>query len=134
MYLLYPQKVFTFFIFCFFILSLGWHLLLTQTAEKEKNGSDQTEIPPGGDPHDPSKYNRVLDTDFAISRSVVERSIQLVKRWRKLSGGHILIRQGDLFLSHMIIISSHYANYSIEKKEDVDDAVLSESDNSDCEK
>jgi hypothetical protein len=104
---------------------------LTKSAEKEKGGSDQTDIPEGGDPFDPSKYQRLLEVDFAVPRSVVERTIQLLKRWRKFQNGNIQLRQGDLFLSHLLIISAVYANYVIDQRDGGDDDVeMSEEESS----
>ena len=96
--------------YVFIIPPDGWELLLTQSAEKEKKGSKQTFLPEEGDPHDKFEYKRVLDTDFAIPRSVVERTICLIKRWRYLSCGLIRVNQGDTFLQDLIHIASSYAN------------------------
>jgi hypothetical protein len=101
----------------------GWAIYLTQSAVKEmEKGSDQTE----GDnvQEDPQKtlgYRRVCETCFAQPRAVVERSINLIKRWRKFTGGRIFVRSGDLFLSHLLMLAVVYANYLIAQRECDDD-------------
>lgn len=57
----------------------------------------------------------MLDPLLAKPRAVVERTILLVKRWRKLRSGHIYLKEGDMFVSWMVVIASIYANYLIDK-------------------
>lgn len=100
----------------------GWEIYLTQSALKEKeSGSDQTEGDiVGEDPQEKLGYRRVCEAAFAQPRAVVERSINLIKRWRKLTGGRIFVRSGDLFLSHLVVLAVVYANHMIAKKMDVE--------------
>jgi hypothetical protein len=88
----------------------GWELLLTQSAEKEMKGSEQTEVPQDGDPQEQNGYVRTFDTDFAVPRAVVERTINVIKRWKKLFNGTIYLRQGDSFLDDLVVIACSYAN------------------------
>lgn len=107
--------------YVFIIPPDGWELILTQTAKKEMSGSDQTEIPSGGDPHNILQYSRTLDTDLAKPRSVIERSIGLLKRYRKLSGGQMRLNQSEILLCSMIVIAVAVANYFVKKGKDSDD-------------
>ena len=108
-----------------------WELLLTQSAEKEKGGSLQTEVPVGGDPYNSLQYTRIMDTELAKPRSVIERSIGLIKRFKKVYGEQIRLNQGNLFLRYMIVIAVSFANYFIKKGKDddkSDDETTDESD------
>jgi hypothetical protein len=102
--------------YVFIIPPDDWELILTKSAEKEKEESEQTQLPTDGDPQEKLRYTRILDSEFAISRSVVERTIRLIKRWRKLTNGSIYLKSGDLFYHHLIIIACVYANLVICEK------------------
>jgi hypothetical protein len=91
----------------------GWGIILTKSAEKEKEGSDQTRIPDEGDPILIHPFHRIMDTLFAKPRSTIERTIGLMKRWKKLCGGNIYFNQGDQFLHDMVVISACLTNMTI---------------------
>ena len=72
-----------------------------------------------------------MDTELAKPRSVIERSIGLIKRFKEVYGGQIRLNQGDLFLRYMIVIAVSFANYFIKKGKDDDESDDETTDESD---
>lgn len=101
----------------------GWEIYLTKSAEKEVGGSEQTERPSDGDPQNRLGYTRKMETALARPRAVIERTILLLKRWKKLNSGHLYAKGGDIFLAHLLTISAVYANYLISQFLLEDDSV-----------
>jgi hypothetical protein len=54
-----------------------------------------------------------MNSNFAIPQSVVKRTIQLIKQWKKLLSSYLFVRQSDLFLIHLIMIACYYTNHLI---------------------
>ena len=92
--------------YAFIIPPDGWELLLTKSAENETQSDNESS-------NENVDFICNLDVDFAIPRSVVERTIGLLKRWRKLSCGSIYVKSGDEFYHNLIIIACSFANHII---------------------
>jgi hypothetical protein len=90
----------------------GWRLLITKSGEKElAHGSDQTR-------HRPRERNADMDhlifsSGWAKPRQVIERSIGVVKRFRKLCSGRFYQGQGDDLADALVIIAVTTANLII---------------------
>ena len=120
----------------------GWLKILTKSAAAEaSNPSNQTQIPaprsrrrtsliqaveprpilgthpapiiPTQEQKDTAKAATILDTACVQPRTVVEQSFGVVKRYRKLSSGHIRVHDSDTFLYHLIVIATVTANFII---------------------
>ena len=91
----------------------GWEVMLMKTAESELEGSEQTAVPEDGDPQRRLGYVWSMNTNFTIPRSVIERSIDLIKRYKKLYSGSIRLNQGDKFFCGLVVVAVSVANYFI---------------------
>ena len=96
-----------------------WALLLTKTAQAElENPSDQTNVPSldsilTGRPTQrvlPEETVGICSTEIAKPRSIVEVSFGKVKRYRKLTSGHIRAVDDPVFLSDLVAIACYVAN------------------------
>lgn len=94
----------------------GWDLLLTKSGELELRESrdGQTSAPDSGDPALGGSFIRRFDMSIAPVRSVVERSISLIKRWPRISQASGSFKAGDRMLTSMVLIAAAYANHLIE--------------------
>lgn len=97
----------------------GWDLLITKTglAELRSSKDGQTSQPSSGDPGETGLFVRRFETEVAVPRAVVERTISLVKKWPRLSSPCSNYKQGDLFLRNLVFIACYLANLTIEKLE-----------------
>jgi len=93
----------------------GWELLLTKSGESEIRSSPdgQTSRPSQGDPGEAGTFIRRFETSIARARSVVERSISVIKRWRRISTPCSIFKQGDRLNRDLVVIATAYANYLI---------------------
>lgn len=94
----------------------GWELLLTKSGEAELRQSldGQTSKPANGDPGASSRFLRRFETPIAKVRSVVERSISVIKRWPRLSVEcHQCFKHGEKFLTDLTTIAAAFANLQI---------------------
>jgi hypothetical protein len=94
----------------------GWDLLLTSTGESERlHGSEQTHKRP--DPLTQEKtsgsYLRECSSGWSIPRQVVERTIDVIKRFAKLTHIHLYVRLGDNPANALVAIACHCANLAI---------------------
>jgi hypothetical protein len=92
----------------------GWDLLLTKSGEAELRASldGQTSRPAEGDPGASGQFLRRFEAEIAPTRSVVERSIASIKRWKRLKQPcQSTFRQADKLLENLVMISAAYSNY-----------------------
>lgn len=102
--------------YIFLVPPEGWDLLLTKSGEQELRASKygQTSAPSSGDPALGGSFVRRFEMAIAPVRSVVERSISLIKRWPRISQPCSTFKRGDRMLSSIVLIASAYANHLIQ--------------------
>ena len=102
----------------------NWVNLLTVSAQREvMNPSDQTLVPTlesimqgRTEMREVAQGKECLtSTEVAKPRGIVEVSIGKVKRYRKLTSGHIRATDDSRFLENLVYIASYVANLHIQK-------------------
>ncbi len=89
-----------------------------------KDGSEQTER--RQDPCEERGYERRMDTAFAKPRAVVERSIQKLKRFRRLDSGRIYFRSNMDMIHDLITIAAVCVNMYLRNEIEDDDIRMSD--------
>mmetsp|Transcript_45086 Transcript_45086/g.113553 ORF Transcript_45086/g.113553 Transcript_45086/m.113553 type:complete len:94 (-) Transcript_45086:34-315(-) len=84
---------------------------MTAIQERE-HGSDQTG--PRQEPNPDYKNWSVYDPTWSTPRQVVERTIGVIKRFRKLAQGRLYVDSGAQIVNDMLAISCYVANEIID--------------------
>lgn len=105
------------YIYC--IPPAGFDLLCTKSGEAELRFSadGQNSVPATGDPGLLGTFVRRFETEVAVPRAVVERTISLVKRWGRLNTPCFSLVQGDQLPADLVMISCSFANHLIRSRQ-----------------
>ena len=98
----------------------GWGIVLTKSAKELAVGSAQTGTG-RVDCQPVLGYQRVMDTDFAKPRAVVERTIQKIKRFRRLDSGRVFFKSNIYLLQDLVVIACVYVNKYVRNELENDD-------------
>ncbi|MBY0309101.1 MAG: transposase family protein [Phycisphaerales bacterium] len=103
----------------------SWKKILTKSAATELQSPSSQTRDTAGTVYESGMYSRaektqsqtntVYDPLCAGPRSIVEKTIGLIKRFRKLSGGHIRPKDSASFLQDLVVIAAFVANLQIER-------------------